>query len=146
MRKNPESEHPGQLGEDSVPLVRFLALLGSATLVGNLQGTDECQDAPFPQGLHVLLRYRRMGLVIYGTSMPFVLLNYNVIPYQIGTGEILPDESLNWNTAEALISLTVFVLNASLTLMAMKVIWDRYNPQTRQNQQILQRARLEKNA
>lgn len=87
-----------------------------------------------------------MGLVIYGTSMPFVLLNYNVIPYQIGTGEILPDESLNWNTAEALISLTVFVLNASLTLMAMKVIWDRYNPQTRQNQQILQRARLEKNA
>jgi hypothetical protein len=26
--------------------------------------------------------------------------------------------------------------------MAMKVIWDRYNPQTKKNQKILRRARL----
>jgi hypothetical protein len=26
--------------------------------------------------------------------------------------------------------------------MAMKVIWDRYNPQTKRNQKILHRARL----
>ena len=83
-----------------------------------------------------------LGLIVYGTAMPFLLLKYYVIPYQIGTGEILPDGSVNWNTAEALISLTVFMLHVPLALMAMKVIWDRYNPKTRRNQKILRRARL----
>jgi len=69
-------------------------------------------------------------------------LKYYVIPYQIGTGEILPDGSLNWNTVEALITLTVFMLHVPLALMAMKVIWDRYNPQTKRNQRILRRAGL----
>ncbi len=70
------------------------------------------------------------------------MLNYYVIPYQIGTGEILPDGSVNWATAEALITLTVFALHVPLALMAMKVIWDRYDPQTKRNQKILHRARL----
>ena len=83
-----------------------------------------------------------LGLIVYGTAMPFLMLKYYVIPYQIGTGEILPDGSLNWNTVEALITLTVFMLHVPLALMAMKVIWDRYNPQTKRNQQILRRARL----
>jgi sodium/pantothenate symporter len=74
-----------------------------------------------------------------------LLLKYYVIPYQIGTGEILPDGSVNWNTAEALITLTVFILHVPLALMAMKVIWDRYNPQTKRNQKILHRARLKEN-
>jgi hypothetical protein len=34
------------------------------------------------------------------------------------------------------------MLHVPLALMAMKVIWDRYNPQTKRNQQILRRARL----
>jgi sodium/pantothenate symporter len=84
-----------------------------------------------------------MGLILYGISMPFVLLYYYVIPYQVGTGEILRDGSLNWHTTEALITLSVFFLHVPLALMAMKVIWDRYNPQTRQNQQILRRAHAE---
>jgi sodium/pantothenate symporter len=74
--------------------------------------------------------------------MPLLLLKYYVIPYQIGTGEILPDGSVNWNTAEALITPTVFMLHVPLALMAMKVIWDRYNPQTKRNQKILRWARL----
>jgi sodium/pantothenate symporter len=74
--------------------------------------------------------------------MPVLLLKYYVVPYQIGTGEILPDGSVNWNTAEALISLTVFMLHVPLALMAMKVIWDRYNPRTERNQRILRRAAL----
>jgi len=49
--------------------------------------------------------------------MPFLMLKYYVIPYQIGTGEILPDGSVNWATAEALIT-----------------------PQTKRNQRILRRA------
>ena len=87
-----------------------------------------------------------LGLIFYGTAMPFLLLKYYVIPYQIGTGEILPDGSVNWNTPEALITVTVFMLHVPLALMAMKVIWDRYNPQTRQNQQILRRAQLKQKA
>jgi sodium/pantothenate symporter len=83
-----------------------------------------------------------LGLIVYGTAMPLLLLKYYVIPYQIGTGEILPDGSVNWNTTEALITPTVFILHVPLALMAMKVIWDRYNPQTKRNQQILRRARL----
>jgi sodium/pantothenate symporter len=68
-----------------------------------------------------------------------------VIPYQIGTGEILPDGSVNWNTAEALISLSAFVLHVPLALLAMKVIWNRYNPQTERNQKILRRAGVKEN-
>ena len=83
-----------------------------------------------------------LGLIIYGTAMPFWLLNYYVIPYQVGTGEILPDGSVNWATGEALIILTVFIVHVPLALMAMKVIWGRYNPQTKRNQKILSRAHL----
>jgi sodium/pantothenate symporter len=74
--------------------------------------------------------------------MPLWMPNYYVIPYQIGTGEILPDGSINWATGEALITLTIFALHVPLALMAMKVIWDRYNPHTQRNQKILHRARL----
>jgi sodium/pantothenate symporter len=82
-----------------------------------------------------------LGLIVYGTAMPFWLLNYYVIPYQVGTGEILPNGSVNWATGEALITLTVFLLHVPLALMAMKVIWNRYNPHARHNQKILYRAR-----
>jgi sodium/pantothenate symporter len=83
-----------------------------------------------------------LGLVVYGVGMPLLLLKYYVIPYQIGTGEISPDGTVNWNTGEALITLTVFMLHVPLALMAMKVIWDRYNPRSNTNQKILRRALL----
>jgi len=81
-----------------------------------------------------------MGLVVYGVGMPLFLLKYYVIPYQMGTGEISPDGSVNWNTGEALITLTIFMLHVPLALMAMKVIRDRYDPRTSRNQKILRRA------
>lgn len=87
-----------------------------------------------------------LGLIVYGTTMPLLLLNYYVIPYQIGTGEILPEGSVNWDTMEALISLSAFVLHVPLALMSMKVIWDRYNPNTKRNQRILRWARLKDKA
>jgi sodium/pantothenate symporter len=74
-----------------------------------------------------------LGLVVYGAAMPLLLLKYYVIPYQI---------SVNWNTGEALITLTVFILHVPLALMAMKVIWDRYDPRSERNQKILRRAFL----
>jgi len=83
-----------------------------------------------------------LGLVVYGAAMPLLLLKYYVIPYQIGTGQISPDGSVNWNTGEALITLTVFILHVPLALMAMKVIWNRYDPRSKRNQKILRRAFL----
>jgi sodium/pantothenate symporter len=83
-----------------------------------------------------------LGLIVYGVTMPLLLLKYYVIPYQIGTGEISPDGSVNWNTGEALITLTVFILHVPLALMAMKVIRDRYDPRSNRNQKILRRASL----
>jgi sodium/pantothenate symporter len=83
-----------------------------------------------------------LGLILYGVAMPLWLLNYYVIPYQIGTGEILPDGSVNWNTGEALITLTIFMLHVPLAVMAMKVIRDRYDPRSKRNQKILRRAFL----
>lgn len=83
-----------------------------------------------------------LGLIVYGVAMPLLLLKYYVIPYQIGTGEISPDGSVNWNTGEALITLTIFVLHVPLALMAMKVIRDRYDPRSNRNQKILRRAFL----
>jgi sodium/pantothenate symporter len=87
-----------------------------------------------------------LGLVVYGIAMPLLLLKYYVIPYQIGTGEILSDGRVNWNTAEALIALSAFALHVPLALIAMKLIWSRYNPQTERNQKILRRARLKDEA
>jgi len=83
-----------------------------------------------------------LGLIAYGVVMPMLLLKFYVVPYQIGTGEISADGSVNWNTGEALISLTAFMLHVPLAVMAMKVIWDRYNPQSNRNQKILRRALL----
>jgi hypothetical protein len=83
-----------------------------------------------------------MGLIAYGVAMPLLLLKYYVIPYQIGTGQISPDGSVNWNTGEALITLTIFMLHVPLALMAIKVIRDRYDPRSDRNQKILRRALL----
>lgn len=81
-----------------------------------------------------------LGLVVYGIGMPALLLKYYVIPYQSGTGELLADGSVNWNTPEALITLTVFALHVPLALMAMRVIWTRYSPATPQNRKRLRRS------
>jgi len=83
-----------------------------------------------------------LGLIVYGVAAPLLLLKYYVIPYQIGTGQISPDGSVNWNTGEALITLTIFMLPVPLALMAMKVIRDRYDPRSNRNQKILCRALL----
>ena len=84
------------------------------------------------------------GLIAYGVAMPFLLLKYYVIPYQIGTGEISADGSVNWNTPEALIVFCVFLLHVPLAVMAIKVIRDRYDPNSKRNRKILRRAQMQK--
>lgn len=82
------------------------------------------------------------GLIVYGCTMPWVMLTYYVKPYQMSTGQLLADGSINWNTGEALITLTFFMLHVPLALMVMKVIRDRYDPNSSSNQRILRRAGL----
>ena len=121
-------------------------------LVVSAQGKVSREEAAYRMRLHrpppididrtktLVTLLAPLGLILYGCAMPFVMLQYYVIPYQIGTGEILPNGSVNWATGEALITLTIFVLHVPLALIAMKVIWDRYNPKTKRNQKILRRA------
>ena len=87
-----------------------------------------------------------LGLIVYGIAMPLWLLKYYVVPYQIGTGQISADGSVNWSAGEAIITVTIFMLHVPLALMAMKVIWDRYNPHSKSNQKILRRACLKEDA
>lgn len=82
------------------------------------------------------------GLILYGCTMPWVMLTYYVKPYQMSTGQLLADGSINWNTGEALITLTFFMLHVPLALIVMKVIRDRYDPNSKGNQKILRRAAL----
>ena len=79
-------------------------------------------------------------MVIYGLSMPFLTLWYYVIPYQLGTGEILPDGSINWNTPEALIPFAALILHVPLALMAIKIIRGRYHPDSQRNRKAVRRA------
>jgi sodium/pantothenate symporter len=82
-----------------------------------------------------------LGLLVYGCAMPWWLLHYYVAPYQVGTGEILADGSVNWATPEARITLTAFFLHVPLALLAMRVIRRRYSPDAPGNRDRLRRAR-----
>jgi sodium/pantothenate symporter len=67
-------------------------------------------------------------LILYGCAMPFVVVNYYIKPYQRGTGEILADGSMNWQSGEAWFSLSPAIIFISLGTLAAIVIWRSYNP------------------
>jgi Na+/proline symporter len=67
-------------------------------------------------------------LILYGCTMPFIMRYFYVIPYQRGTGELLADGSLNWQTAEAWFSLSAGILFVPLGIFAAVMIWRSYHP------------------
>ena len=69
-------------------------------------------------------------LILYGCVMPFAVVNYYIKPYQRGTGEILADGAMNWQTGEAWFSLAPAILFTSLGILAAIVIRRSYHPQT----------------
>lgn len=71
-------------------------------------------------------------LVVYGCSMPFILYHWYILPYQRGTGQILPDGSVNWWTGEALLTLSWPLLYVSLGLITYRVIRRSYSPGAKQ--------------
>ncbi|MBT5202539.1 MAG: sodium:solute symporter family protein [Gammaproteobacteria bacterium] len=66
-------------------------------------------------------------LFLYGCTMPFIVVNYYIKPYQRGSGEILADGSMNWQTGEAWFSLAPAVVFISLGILAAVVIRRSYN-------------------
>jgi Na+/proline symporter len=69
-----------------------------------------------------------IALLLYGCTMPFLVVNYYIKPYQRGTGEILADGSMNWQTGEAWFSLAPATVFISLGILAAVVIRRSYNP------------------
>jgi len=67
-------------------------------------------------------------LVVYGCTMPAIVLIYYVFPYQTAAGHLLADGSLDWSRGEALLPFTTAALHVPLGLIAAKVIWGRYSP------------------
>ena len=67
-------------------------------------------------------------LILYGCVMPFIMAYLYVVPYQTGTGELLADGSINWFTAEALLSFSWAAVYIPLGLITAKIIWHSYSP------------------
>ena len=59
-----------------------------------------------------------VALIIYGVTIPFVMLYFYVIPYQTGAGQLAADGGINWRTGEALVTLGGPVLYIGLGLFS----------------------------
>ena len=66
------------------------------------------------------------GLIVYGCAMPFLSVNYYVIPYQRGAGDLLADGSVNWATGEALLALSSPFLYIPLGIFALRMVLKGY--------------------
>lgn len=67
-------------------------------------------------------------LMAYGAVMPFLLLNFYVVPYQRGKGTILTGDSINWAQVESWIAFGPAILFIPLGGIAAITIWRRYYP------------------
>ena len=84
---------------------------------------DECRP-----GVMRITLIAPVILIIYGCVMPFVMQHWYVAPYQRGTGEIMPDGSINWATGEAILSLSWALLYVPLGVVAFRMIRNAYRP------------------
>lgn len=65
-------------------------------------------------------------LVVYGATMPFLLLHYYVLPLQRGSGEVLAGDAINWSLAEPWIAFGPALLFIPLGLVTAVTIARRY--------------------
>ncbi|MEM7359356.1 MAG: sodium:solute symporter family protein [Pseudomonadota bacterium] len=66
------------------------------------------------------------ALIANGVIMPFVLIYFYVRPYQIATGTLNPDGSIQLLTGEALLAMSWFLVYVGLAVFAIKVIRGGY--------------------
>lgn len=64
--------------------------------------------------------------MVFGAIMPFLLLYFYVIPYQRGTGELLPNGSINWSTAEAILPIFWALIHIPLAITSYVLVKKRY--------------------
>jgi sodium/pantothenate symporter len=69
-----------------------------------------------------------IALILYGCTMPFVMTHFYVIPYQRGTGELMANGSVNWQTGEAWFGLSSGLVFIPLGIFAAIMVWRGYNP------------------
>jgi Na+/proline symporter len=67
-------------------------------------------------------------LMLYGAVMPFLLLNFYVLPFQRGRGTVLSTGNINWQEAEPWIAFGPALLFIPLGLIAIVTISRRYAP------------------
>lgn len=72
-------------------------------------------------------------LIVFGCIMPVIMINYYVIPYQTGTGQLLADGSIDWSKGEAILAITWAVLYIPLGLISANIIWRRYSPSAKRS-------------
>lgn len=65
-------------------------------------------------------------LIGYGCLMPLLLINYYVIPYQAGVGELLADGSVDLTTGESILAMMTAPVYIILGLIVLKVVRGRY--------------------
>lgn len=70
-------------------------------------------------------------LIAFGCAMPLIMQRWYVLPYQRGSGDILPDGSINWATGEALLSLSYGALWIPLGLATYLFIRRSYSAAAR---------------
>lgn len=80
-------------------------------------------------------------MLIYGCSMPFLLITYYVIPYQSGAGQLLADGSMDWSRPEALFAMCFAAIYIPLSAVTANVIWRRYSPSAKIKNRAMSRAR-----
>jgi len=68
-------------------------------------------------------------LFIFGCLMPFAMVNFYVVPYQAGTGALLPDGSINWFTGEAFLAVSWAAVYIPLALISAYMVRRMYSPE-----------------
>ena len=67
-------------------------------------------------------------LVANGLIMHFLLIAYQVRPYQLATGTLSADGSLDWFAGEAILAMSRSVVYVSLGIFAINVVRNAYSP------------------
>ena len=122
------------------------ALIGAALsfitiVIVSKRGTVSAQEAEYRENLHrtpeidadpqktKITLWAPVCLIGYGCLMPVLLINYYVIPYQIGVGELLADGSVDLTTGESILAMMTAPVYIILGLIVLKVVRSRYTAQ-----------------
>ena len=65
-------------------------------------------------------------LMLYGALMPLLIIEYYVLPYQRGTGQLLADGSVDLFTGEAILAMFTAPVYIGLGLIVALVVRKRY--------------------